>query len=65
VSQREPVELAEGKHYENTFECWQRLCVASRDARHLDLVPADWWTDKKSAFSSTSPTSTRPASRCR
>jgi hypothetical protein len=23
--------------------------VASRDARHLDLVPADWWTDKKSA----------------
>jgi hypothetical protein len=49
VSQREPVELAEGKHYENTFECWQKLCVASRDARHLELVPADWWTDKKSA----------------
>jgi hypothetical protein len=48
VSQREPVELAEGKHYENTLECWQKLCVASRDARHLELVPADWWSDKKS-----------------
>src|SRR5262249_43231515 len=40
--------MAEGKPYENTFECWQKLCVASRDARHLDLVPADWWSDKKS-----------------
>jgi hypothetical protein len=36
------------KPYENTFECWQKLCVASRDARHLELVPADWWSDKKS-----------------
>jgi len=48
ISQREPVEMAEGKPYENTFECWQKLCVASRDARHLELVPADWWSDKKS-----------------
>src|SRR5262245_18836820 len=48
ISQREPVEMAEGKPYENTFECWQKLCVASRAARHLELVPADWWSDKQS-----------------
>jgi hypothetical protein len=48
VSQREPVEMAEGTRYANTLECWQALCVASRDARHLELVPADWWTDRRS-----------------
>jgi hypothetical protein len=51
VSQREPVELAEGKHYENTFECSQKLCVASRDARHLELVPAVSISTSRSASS--------------
>ena len=53
VSQREPVELAEGKHYKNTFECWQKLCVASRDARHLELVPADRGATRRAPRSST------------
>jgi len=32
------VQFLEDKPYENTEECWQKLCYAARDARHLGLV---------------------------
>src|SRR5262245_26921885 len=41
VSLRRPPQLPSGKPYENTQECWQALCSACRDARYLDLEPAD------------------------
>ena len=49
ISQREPVQFLDGTPYENTTECFSRLCYAGRDARYLGLVPADgFWNDRKS-----------------
>jgi hypothetical protein len=48
VSQNPPVLMPNGKAYENTNECWHYLGAASKDARHLDLVPANYWVDRKS-----------------
>jgi hypothetical protein len=36
----------EGPIYKNTHEHWVKLITASRDARHLELVP-DTWNDRK------------------
>jgi hypothetical protein len=35
--------------YENTINCWQALCKASRDARLLGLVPADAFEDRRNS----------------
>jgi hypothetical protein len=35
--------------YENTINCWQTLCKASRDARLLGLVPPDAFEDRRNS----------------
>ena len=47
ISQKRPVPLPDGARYENTMDCWGALCTASRDARYLDLVPADYFVDRR------------------
>jgi putative DNA primase/helicase len=47
VSTAKPVRLWDGKPYQNTTSCWDALCLTSRDARYLDLVPADLFVDRR------------------
>jgi hypothetical protein len=47
ISQKRALRLPDGKPYENTMGCWAALCAASRDARYLDLVPADHFVDRR------------------
>ena len=47
VSQDPPPVMRDGTRYENTEECWQKLCVASKPARYLGLVPVDDFSDKR------------------
>jgi hypothetical protein len=39
--------LPNGQKYENTEECDKKLGDASLGARYLDLVPADWFDDRR------------------
>src|SRR5262245_35304648 len=69
VSLRRPPQLPNGKPYENTVECWNALCTACRDARYLDLVPADAFVDRRNdeqlSISQTSQATPRSTSRAR
>jgi hypothetical protein len=47
VSQPEPVIMPDGKPYRNTVECAAALNEAARDARHLDLVSAEDFVDRR------------------
>jgi hypothetical protein len=47
ISAGEPVQTPDGKPYENTVECWQKLAVAAKDARYAQLVGVDWFTDQR------------------
>ena len=38
-----------GEPFINTEECWNALCLASRDARYLDLIPATDVIDRRNA----------------
>jgi hypothetical protein len=33
--------------YENTMNCWSYLVNASRDARYLELVPSEYFIDRR------------------
>jgi hypothetical protein len=47
VSQREPVFRLNGKPFENTVECFTDLSDACRDARYIDLIPAEAIIDRR------------------
>lgn len=47
VSQDPPVEMPDGKPYENTQRCWEYLSEASKAARYLELVPMTGIVDNK------------------
>jgi hypothetical protein len=47
VSQETPLLMRDGKPYENTQSCWEKLCAASKPARYLGLVPIDDFDDKR------------------
>jgi hypothetical protein len=47
VSQPVPVLMLNGKPFENTFECFDHLGNAARDARYLDLIPANAIVDRR------------------
>jgi hypothetical protein len=47
VSQAEPIEMPDGKRYENTVDCWIVLCKAARDAVALGLVPPNAFSDNR------------------
>jgi len=47
ISQDPPVDMPNGKPYENTDNCWKYLGQASRWARYLHLVNADDFDDKR------------------
>jgi hypothetical protein len=48
VSAESPVARPDGRgKYLNTASCWALLVNAARDARYLDLVPADAFIDRK------------------
>jgi hypothetical protein len=47
VSQDPPVDMPNGKAYENTDNCWKYLGQASKWARYLHLVDADDFDDKR------------------
>ncbi|MGA3063962.1 MAG: hypothetical protein ABSD90_12180 [Methylocystis sp.] len=47
VSQQEPILLPDGTPYENTQGCWEKLCVASKHARYVGLVPMDDFEDHR------------------
>jgi hypothetical protein len=47
VSAASPIAMVNGKPYENTDGCWQALCAAAADARHLGLVPIDALVDRR------------------
>ena len=47
VSQANPVSWPDGKPYENTDYCWNRLIWAARDARCLGLVPVEDFIDRR------------------
>jgi hypothetical protein len=49
ISQHRPFRMSDGTRYENTIECWNKLGHASRDARYLDLVPADHFVDRRNS----------------
>lgn len=46
VSQQNPI-LLKGKPFENTRECYELLVEAVRDARYLDLIPANVISDRR------------------
>jgi hypothetical protein len=45
----QPTKDHEGMLYENTERCWERLLLAGRDARLLELVPLDAFEDRRNA----------------
>jgi hypothetical protein len=47
VSQPDAVIRVNGKPFENTLECFIELNAACRDARYLDLIPADVIVDRR------------------
>jgi hypothetical protein len=47
VSQRAPILNCYGKPYENTERAWLKLNSAARDARHLGIVPASAFIDRR------------------
>jgi hypothetical protein len=47
VSQDPPVQLPNGKLYENTLECWDILNLASKAARYLRLVDPEAFNDRR------------------
>jgi hypothetical protein len=47
VSQETPLPMRDGTSYENTQACWEKLCVASKYARYLGLVPTDDFEDHR------------------
>ena len=47
VSQDPPVEMPNGKPYENTVECWDVLNMASKAARYLRLVDPAAFDDRR------------------
>jgi hypothetical protein len=49
VSQKKRVLKLDDTPYENTDADWQALNTASRDARYLDLVPAEHFVDRRNA----------------
>ena len=44
ISQPKPILMPNGREYQNTLGDWNKLIEASRDARYLDLIPADAWS---------------------
>jgi hypothetical protein len=49
ISQKTPIKMLTGEPFINTEECWAVLCLASRDARYLDLIPAADLIDRRNA----------------
>ena len=47
ISQAEPIICPDAAEYINTTECWNKLVVASRDARYLALVPVEDFDDRR------------------
>ena len=47
VSQKTPVLQVDGTPYINNSDCFNRLCDSIRDARYLDLIPADVIIDRR------------------
>ena len=47
ISQETPLPMRDGTPYENTQGCWERLCVASKHARYLGLVPKGDFEDHR------------------
>lgn len=47
ISQDPPVQLPNGKPYENTMECWDMLNLASKAARYLRLVDPEAFNDRR------------------
>jgi hypothetical protein len=49
ISQETPIAMLTGEPFINTEECWNVLCLASRDARYLGLIPAADFVDRRNA----------------
>jgi hypothetical protein len=47
VSQKIPILQVDGTPYVNSSDCFNRLCDSIRDARYLDLIPADAIIDRR------------------
>ncbi|MET4151720.1 hypothetical protein BjapCC829_24755 [Bradyrhizobium barranii] len=47
VSQEPPILQVDGTPYVNSFDCFNRLCDAIRDARYLDLISTDVVIDRR------------------
>jgi hypothetical protein len=47
VSQEQPILQVDGTPYVNSFDCFNRLCDAIRDARYLDLICTDVIVDRR------------------
>jgi hypothetical protein len=47
ISQENPIKKLDGTLYTNTTGDWNDLAIASRDARLLDLVPAEDFVDRR------------------
>ncbi|MET3970817.1 hypothetical protein [Bradyrhizobium sp. S3.9.1] len=47
VSQDPPILQVDGTPYVNSFDCFNRLCDAIRDARYLDLISTDVIVDRR------------------
>jgi hypothetical protein len=47
ISAAPPPAMPSGETYENTEKCWKYLGLASSSARHLDLVPAEDFVDRR------------------
>jgi hypothetical protein len=48
ISPPVPILKPDGTPYENTHNDWMLMARASRDARYLGVVPADWFVDRRS-----------------
>jgi hypothetical protein len=49
ISQAKPIKMSDGTPFENTERCWIALGSTSKDARSLDLVPAEYFVDRRNA----------------
>jgi hypothetical protein len=47
ISPPVPILKPDGTRYENTHNDWMLMARASRDARYLGLVPAEWFVDRR------------------
>jgi hypothetical protein len=47
ISQKVPIPQADGAPYVNSFDCYNRLCDAIRDARYLDLISTEVIIDRR------------------